>query len=287
MKSTPPTISTSRWELAGSSGETIFGVTDVLASPRTSAAGDVIICHGFKGYMDYGFLPRLASHLAEQGYRTHRFNFSHSGVTRDHDRFGRPDLFEKDTWSRQIHDLTVVVNHLQQTGRPLILFGHSRGGVTALLTAARLGAKIAAVITAASPADACTLDDSQIRRLRKNGKLSSPSGRTGQELFVGIDWLLDIEQDGSRHDPLMASRRASAQMFHIHGSADTTVSPEDLQRFAAADPKASTTLIENATHVFNAPNPMLPTQELPEATGELFTAVENGLKKFTADQANR
>lgn len=266
------------WELPGSDGRPIYGNTH-NPPPGVPRIGQLLICHGFKGYMDYGFLPRLADTAASLGVVSHRFNFSHSGVTRAFDTFAQPDLFEKDTWNRQVFDLTQVLE--QRCGfedLPVAFFGHSRGGVTALLAASRLPEdRIVKVITAASPADANRLEPEQCDMLRRVGRLPSPSGRTGQMLHVGRDWLAEIEADPEAHDPLRASATVGDRVLHLHGSDDDTVPATDLQRFAAANPVAKTHLISGPNHVFNAPNPLPTDASLPGPTAELFDRVSRCL----------
>ena len=91
----------------------------------------MIVAHGFKGYKDYGMFPRIAAELAGRGFISHRFNFSHSGMTADTETFGRPDLFEKDTLNKQVADLQSVIEGvscgvLAGQGFPIVIFGHSR-----------------------------------------------------------------------------------------------------------------------------------------------------------------
>ncbi|MEM1109596.1 MAG: alpha/beta fold hydrolase [Planctomycetota bacterium] len=279
-------IAVEPWELAGAEDEPILGNTH--RPPGTSPGsgndasairGQAIICHGFKGYMDYGFIPRLADVLAQHGIAAHRFNFSHSGVTREFETFARPELFERETWTKQVFDLTRVVEHFGgQNGAPLAVFGHSRGGVTALLTASRLpDNQITRVIAAASPADAARLAPEARDLLLRTGRLPSPSGRTGQDLYVGRDWLTEIEADPEAHDPLIASAKLGGRVVHIHGDADPTVVLDDLHRYADANPEAETVVIPDADHVFNGPNPMTRETTPPPQTQALFDAVLAGL----------
>ena len=90
------------WTIVGSQGETIHGSTE---RPDGMTLGVSILAHGFKGYKDYGMLPWLSRQLAKIGLISHRFNFSHSGMRAGADAFERPDLFEQDTWNRQVEDL--------------------------------------------------------------------------------------------------------------------------------------------------------------------------------------
>ena len=245
------------WSIPGSDGAAILGVTDASAVSAPAVAGDLVLVHGFKGYYDYGLFPVLTRAAVAAGLTVHRFNFSHSGMTRATNTFARPDLFEQDTWARQQHDLAAVLDHVDADARPPVVFGHSRGGLTSLVATPRHAGRIAGVISAAAPADACTLDDTQRRLLKKHGRLPSPSGRTGQELFVGRAWLDDIEADPTASDPVIALRNSpdAPPVLLLHGDADTTVPPSALTRLHAAHPAAEAVVLPGANHVFNIVNP--------------------------------
>jgi pimeloyl-ACP methyl ester carboxylesterase len=129
------------------------------------------------------------------------------------------------------------------------------------------------VVTAAAPADAGRLDPDAADRLRRDGRLASPSGRTGQTLHVGRDWLDQIEADPAGHDPLEAATNFPGRLLVVHGDADPTVPPLDLERYRRARPDAEFALLPHANHVFNAPNPLPPDDELPTPTAELFDRV--------------
>src|SRR5688572_31101476 len=95
----------------------------------------VVIVHGFKGFKDWGFFPWTAQRLMQHRLAVCRFNMSRSGIGEDPETFDRLDLFEHDTYSRQLRDLATVVAHAQQEfpHLPTFLFGHSRGGAVAIL----------------------------------------------------------------------------------------------------------------------------------------------------------
>ena len=271
------------WSLPGANGLPILGDTRTRAGDD-EPAGTVLIAHGFKGYKDYGFLPRLAERLAQTGLATVTFNFSHSGMTERDGPFTRPDLFALDTWNKQVfdwHALAAAVRRADLPGvpwepasAPFCFFGHSRGGLSALLAAARLpdNRRPAALVTAAAPADASRLGEEDAAALRAGRAIDSPSGRTGQTLRVMPGWLLEQDADPEGHDPVRAARalgEAGVPLLVLHGTADRTVDPADASRIAAA---AGTTprLIDGASHVFNAPNPMGADDEVPAATAHLF-----------------
>ncbi|MHC5023580.1 MAG: alpha/beta hydrolase [Planctomycetota bacterium] len=252
------------WSIPGSGGEPILGNThEPAAAPR----GVVVIAHGFKGYKDYGMFPRIAASCADAGFIAHRFNFSHSGMTNDLATFARPDLFERDTWNRQVEDLRTVVERVHDgtlagNGLPLVVFGHSRGGVSALLLAGRLAADdtlapLAGVATAAAPSRCLALLEDDIRRLQEQGYLESPSSRTGQVLRVGRAWLQEQLDEPERHDLHALVGRIRCPLLVIHGTDDPTVPvacASELEQVATAPVRVLR--IEGANHVFNTPNPL-------------------------------
>ena len=252
----------SEWTIAGADGQPIYGNTHWPNGQRDRA---LIICHGFKGYKDYGFFPCLAQRAAQSGLVAHRFNFSHSGMTNRLETFEHPHLFEQDTWSKQVFDLQQVATAARAGQLPgteacrfVAWFGHSRGGVTALLTAARCPASAPdRIVIAAAPHTAANITDEQRQLLQTHGWLESPSSRTGQNLRIGRAWLADIDADPKAVDPLAAIKRIKCPVLIIHGDADPTVpidSAHLLQR-AGAD-HARLEVIGEASHTFNATNPM-------------------------------
>lgn len=271
------------WSITGAEGESILGNTHV---PDHAALGSLLIAHGFKGYKDYGFFPYLAAEASRRRLTAHRFNFSHSGMTNRIDTFERADLFESDTWGKQIHDMLAVATAVRHGRLPgndarqaMIWFGHSRGGVTALLAASRTARRgdldaPSGVVVAASPDTPMRLDAAQASALRQQGWLESPSSRTGQLLRIGRDSLLEVEADPEAFDPLLAVRQVACPMLMLHGDEDQTVPPNASKRLAQeAEDRGQLRIIHGASHTFNAPNPMLADTEPPEETKQMVDAV--------------
>jgi alpha-beta hydrolase superfamily lysophospholipase len=258
------------WSIPGVEGQPILGDTHL---PEDAAQGVIIIAHGLKGYKDYGMFPVIASACASEGLIAHRFNFSHSGMTNDIDMFARPDLFERDTWNKQVYDCRAVVEAtasgaLDGAGLPYVLFGHSRGGVTVLLTAGRFADDASfpqpmGIVVAATPSWCNPLSDEEAAGLLEKGYLESPSARTGQDLRIGRAFLQEQLDDPGGHDlPALASRIHCATLI-IHGSEDPTVPvacAEDLRK--ALGERSNERIIAGGDHVFNTPNPM-PLDEAP------------------------
>jgi uncharacterized protein len=289
------------WTICGAEGETIFGNTH-LPPPGIAPVGHLIIAHGFRGYKDYGILPVIDHHASRAGLLAHRFNFSHSGMTNALDTFERTDLFEKDTWSKQVEDIACVSNAIAADALPNIAlacestsnatadlpqfwFGHSRGGVSVLLAGARAFVpgeyettctsiqKPAGIIPCAAPAFACMMSDPDQQRLLSQGFLTIQSARTKQDLRIGSVWLTEINSAPNAFDPIHAAGLIECPMLVIHGDDDPTV-PQDCAHLIADENKQSILkIVPDANHVFNTSNPakldrdpVPPAQTLLDAT---------------------
>ena len=275
------------WTIPGSEGHPILGNCHHATG---SARGVVILVHGFKGYKDYGMFPWLATRLSAAGLVTHRFNFSHSGMTNRIDTFERPDLFERDTWDRQVHDLLAIVDALRNgvlpgSGLPVVLFGHSRGGVTCLLFAGRHaethGEHLTGIITAATPAATNRLSDDDQQTLLREGRFASPSARTGQTLYIGADWLQTQRDDPAGHDLATLLPRIVQPITLIHGDADETVPVADVHTLhALRKTNTQVVIVPGANHVFSAPNPMNINDNPPTALNGLLHAVHGSINEW-------
>lgn len=256
------------WTILGAAGEPIIGDAHLPAPGIGEPVGVLVCCHGFKGYKDYGFFPQLAEAAARSGLIAHRFNFSHSGMTNRIETFERPDLFSLDRWSYQIADLLAVVSAIREgelagENLPIVWFGHSRGGVTCVLTGQRVfeddelaSHRPAGIVTAAAPHEAMHLEEEHKRILRKTGRLSSPSSRTGQDLQIGLPFLEEVESAPHAYDPVRCIARIACPMLILHGSDDPTVPVESAHALSAAAKHAQLEVLDGANHVFNAPNPL-------------------------------
>ena len=238
-----------------------------VEQPTAGARGTVLIAHGFKGYKEYGMFPRLARVVAGAGWGAIRFNFAHSGMTRNAETFERPDLFALDTWNAQIRDLECLVESVRagaltavEPTAPILLFGHSRGGLASILAAGR-GLAVDGVISLAAPADPCRLSDEHIQQLSEGRGVDVVSDRTGQTLLIGPQFLHEINSDPSGHDVLAMAEAMSMPLVVIHGMDDATVSVEDA-RAIATRARVDPILIAQGNHVMNVGNP-LPPEDVP------------------------
>lgn len=267
------------WTIDGAAGQPIIGDAHV---PAHKPIGVALIVHGFLGYKDYGMFPFLAGSFADAGFIAHRFNLSHSGMTNDIASFERPDLFERDTWNKQVFDISRVMDlvdsgALAGEGLPIVLLGHSRGGVSVLLTAGRRfrdGARPlpAGVITLAAPSECDRVSPEAIESLEREGHDEIRSNRTGQVLRVGRAWLDEQRAAPADHDVLALCGFIECPILVAHGEDDTTVPPSCADEICIASTHSQHLLLRGGDHVLITPNPMTPGTLASEPLREFVTA---------------
>lgn len=241
----------------------LHGLVDLPAEPCERPT--VVICHGFKGFMEWGFFPSLAALLAERGFATVRVNLSGAGMRPGDDLVTAPDAFRDDTYSRELTELLAV---LDATGRSIApgrvdrarigLLGHSRGGGISLLAAASPAwrDRLRALVTWAAISDVDRFTPEQKEEWRRAGELPVANSRTGQRLALGLGLLADVEERRAELDLLAAAGSRRAPWLIVHGADDETVPVTEAHRLAerAASP-AELLVIPGAGHTFNASHP--------------------------------
>jgi uncharacterized protein len=220
----------------------------------------VAILHGFKGFKDWGMFPPLAERLARAGLTAVSFNFSGSGVD-DAGDFTFPDRFGHNTFSAELSDTRAVLDALYgaKLGVPppttMGLIGHSRGGGTAVLHAAR-DARVHALVTWAAISTVVRWGAKEREAWRMTGHTSVPNARTGQILPLYTDVLDDIDRNAPRLDIPDAAARIRVPWLVIHGRADESVGFAEAQTLIASSVGAARLLeLEGGGHTFGAAHP--------------------------------
>src|SRR4051812_14796999 len=70
----------------------------------------IIFLHGFKGFKNWGPYPAVCEKIASSGFVSIAFNFSHNGVGDDLMNFTELDRFAENTFSRELDELSGVIN---------------------------------------------------------------------------------------------------------------------------------------------------------------------------------
>lgn len=233
----------------------------------------VLLMHGFKGFMDWGFFPLLSCGLASAGFQVVRFNQSGSGVGADGADFSDLEGFAKDTYGRQLED-TARVHELTVSGElgaveaeRAGLFGHSRGGGMGIVHASEHAYR--GLVTWAAIDNADRFDDATKASWREQGFVVIKNARTGQDMRMDLGGLLDLEANIERYDILAAAAQVEAQVQLIHGDADESVDVSAAVRLEKAFPNARKSILKGAGHTFGATHPL---RELPDSLAQALAS---------------
>jgi uncharacterized protein len=232
---------------------------DVRSGARPGEARPaVVICHGFKGFKDWGFFPRAAERLTLAGFTAVTFNFSGSGVGADGETFSELERWGRQTVSGDLADLATVVDFVAGSGAPWIgLLGHSRGGGTAVVHAAG-DRRVRALVTWAAVSRFQRWPPEELERWRREGRLEVVNLRTGQVLPIGRELLDDLESHGGTTlDIVAAASRLAIPWLIVHGADDETVPVDDAGRLerASSSPRTEARRIPGAGHTFGVRHP--------------------------------
>jgi len=251
---------------------------DLRAPAEQDPKAAVVVCHGFKGFREWGFFPHACEALAAEGFAVLILDFAHNGIGDEPGEFTRLDLFAKNTYSRELSDLARVRAWLsdesplasQLDGRPTGILAHSRGSVPAIVATAE-DPTVQALVIWNGVSRALRFTQRQLDSWEADGRLEFTNARTGQRMGIDYDFVVDAMEQRERFDLRSQLGRSEAALLLIAGTADMAVDREEAEElFAARGESERTRLewIENATHTFGAVHPFA------ESTPELDQALE-------------
>jgi len=257
-----PDIDRTAFQLEPRPGAILRGNLRMPATPAWPTDRAVLICHGFKGFKDWGFFPYASSRLADAlGCPVVSFNFTGSGVGADLENFTEPEAFGHNTFSKELDDAAAVLSGLE-TGRlgdvtcppatRIGVLGHSRGGVAAIKSGER--PSVRAVVTWSSIAAAERYAD-MFEGVAPGESVPVRNARTGDVLPLYRDVVDDIRAHPERFDLAASLQQSGVPLLVIHGTSDTSVSPEDARFLAGVTPDARLELIDGAGHTFEVGHP--------------------------------
>lgn len=259
-----------------------YWTPSALAHPQAA----VVVCHGFKGFKDWGFFPYTSEKLAlSLGCPVVSFNFSGSGVGEDLEAFSEPEAFAHNTFSKECADLTAILDGLAAgrlgdlvvpRAQSMAILGHSRGGVAAILAGER--PEVMAVATWAAISTPFRYA-AAFETVEPGGFVEITNARTGDVLPLFRDVVDDLESDPERFDVEASLRRSSVPLLVIHGTADAAVSTEDARQLATAGREARLELIAGAGHTFEVGHPFAGPS--PELQAVINLTVEHFADKLT------
>ncbi len=271
--------------------QTAHGVLHGVVQRPEGASGPlptVVVCHGFKGFLEWGFFPPLAELLVQRGLAVVRFNFRGSGMRPGDELVTDLDAFRHATFSGDLDDILAVLEAIRQgrlgdgdlDAENMALLGHSRGGGGALLAASQSpwDQQLKALVTWAAVATFDRVDGAAKALWRQQGELVIENGRTGQKLPIGVDVLDDLEARAADLDLDAAAAHRGAPWLIVHGDADPTVAMADAQRLEAQTAgEHRLEIVQGGDHTFGAKHPFFgPTPHLIQ----VFNATQTWLRRY-------
>jgi len=265
-----PPIRRSPFEITAGRGAVIRGDVRVREGEGGSTAHDdpggrlIVICHGFKGFKDWGFFPYLSDRLAgDTGAAVVSFNFSGSGIGPDLETFSDLEGFGHNTFSREVDDLDTVLDGTLRgrlgevtidPPRNVGLLGHSRGAAAATLVGARRP-EVGAVVTWAGIASVYRYESWFAESMGEGEVMEILNSRTGQRLPLYRDVLDDLRAHRAELDMEAAARRLGSRLLVVHGTADESVPTAEGHSLHRASDGGRLALIEGASHTMDASHP--------------------------------
>lgn len=253
------------------------------------SAGDhplpvIILCHGFKGFKDWGFFPILASKIAETGFVVITYNGSMNGIGEDLESFTELDKFGRLTYSREQEDLSFVYNAITEGQLPhaaqiktddISLLGHSRGGANVLIYALDHPDQIQKVIVWNCVPRVDFFPLTTIQDAEEEGVGYITHARTGQQLPLYREVLDDIEDHYERFLFLKRLPQLQSKLLIVQGDEDHTGFYENAEKMSKLAPNVQFHIVEEGNHTYSATHPFT------EITPQLEEAIQTTLAFLT------
>jgi predicted esterase len=250
--------------------------------------GILIICHGFKGFKDWGFFPYTAEQLAKN-IHVITFNFSHNGVGEDTLQFTELEKFAINTCSRELEDLQILIQHVKENklpipqriaSSPLFLLGHSKGAGVSLIYAMDYPEQIDGVISWNGITNVDLFSREMKVDMVQQGRTFIPNARTKQEMPLDREILTDIEENHERFNILERSKSAEVPIILIQGTEDAEKLRHGSATLVENNPAIQWIQISNGNHTFNAVHPFQgETIPLKEAITETSNFIDQRLQR--------
>ncbi|WP_202078373.1 alpha/beta hydrolase family protein [Caldalkalibacillus salinus] len=236
-----------------------------LYPARGSSNGTIVVCHGFKGFKDWGFFPHTAQRLSE-AFDVMTFNYSHNGVGPDLTSFSELGKFATQTYTKDLEDLDTLITHIRDQSLPLkhadppstasiFLLGHSRGGGIALLYALDHPDTVNGVISWNGVTHVDLLTKEMKEEMRRFGRTYVENARTKQQMPLDRVILEDMEKNRDRYDILQRIKSMTCPVILVQGTEDMPRLLDGSKQLVAANPNVQWVKIKDGQHTFNAVHP--------------------------------
>lgn len=226
------------------------------------ALGTIIICHGYKGFKNWGMFPHVAQSLSVD-VNVLAINFSHNGVGEDHLEFTELEKFARDTYSKDLEDLDAVVKEIRRNERfanaagekPILLMGHSRGAGVCLIYGLDHPGQIAGVISWNGISNVDLLTEDNKKEMRTAGRTYTLNGRTKQNMPLDLEILEDMESNSERFNIIGRISSAAFPITLIQGTEDGERLVRGSQQLIEQNTAIQWIRIPDGNHTFGTVHP--------------------------------
>jgi uncharacterized protein len=224
----------------------------------------LVISNGHNGFYSYGMFPWLQDQLAEAGFASYSYNYSHGGTRGQEDAFSDLEAYARNCMRLEREDLVAVVRAL---GRDLphleiCLMAHSMGAVPVIFGALVLreqAVDLGGVFLLAPVSRLDIWPAEMMEEWARTGTIYMPNRRTGQNLPMGPERLAEIRRADTDWNMEVAVRALRLPLTVIHGLEDEAVPckhGQDLVRWAfSAGSRARFVGIAATGHTFGTRHP--------------------------------
>lgn len=248
---------------------------------QNKAKSLIVIAHGYKGFKDWGMFPYLATSLSRE-HEVISFNFSHAGIGEDPENFTELEKFARNTYSREIKDMEILLSYLSQHHKfgalPLFLLGHSRGGGDSLLYALDHPDELAGVISWSGITNLDLFTAEQKHEMKTLGRSHVLNGRTGQQMPLDAVILEDLERQAGRYNILERMKSAGFPVVLIQGTEDGERLRRGSEQLIKLRPDIEWVQIPGGNHTFCTVHPFTgTTPQLEQAIAASETFIKQTL----------
>jgi len=223
----------------------------------------VILCHGFKGFKDWGHFNLIAEEFAQQGFVFIKFTMSHSGTTLERPiDFVDLDAFGHNNFLIELEDTGLILDFIEEHAgnfqgdlNQIYLIGHSRGGGIAILKAAE-DSRIQKLVTWASVKDFADFFIHQnIDNWKSNDKIYSINSRTQQEMPLYYQIYENYISHKERLNIPKAASSLQIPWLIIHGTNDASVPINYSEFLNNCNSMSNIIKIKESDHSFGGKHP--------------------------------
>ncbi|SDJ14415.1 Alpha/beta hydrolase family protein [Aneurinibacillus migulanus] len=243
----------------------------------------VIVCHGFKGFKDWGMFPRIGEYLAGQGFVAITFNFSGNGIGEDLENFTELERFGRNTYQQELGDLDFLVQQIKRNGLPLAermdpyrigMMGHSKGGGDTLLYASSYPEILRAAVTWNGIAHVDIFGGDVRKQAEEEGTGYVINGRTGQKMPIEKIVFDDMDVNARQYDLLNCVAQMDVPLLIVQGREDFARLVKGAESLKEHAKQAVLYWVDGAGHTFNMVHPH------KEDTAEFLEALDVTAKFF-------